>query len=71
MGGGREVQEVGDMCIFMAELCCMEKDNTYCKAIIFQLNFKECRVLSCFYLILNIVNITLLVLDISVFEYKV
>ena len=43
MGGGREVQEAGDMCIFMADLCCMEKDNTYCKAIILllKINFKK------------------------------
>ena len=38
--GGREVQEGGDMCIFMADShCCMA--TRHCKAIIFQLKINS------------------------------
>ena len=38
VGGGKEVQEGGDMCTPMDDSCwCMAETNKYCKAIILQL----------------------------------
>ena len=38
--GGREAEEGGDICIFIAESCCLQQKVTqHFKAIIFQLKF--------------------------------
>ena len=37
LGGGREVQDGGDVCMLMADLqCCMQKATRHCKAIMLQ-----------------------------------
>ena len=39
-GGGRELQEEGDICIPMADSCwCLQKPTQFCKAIIIQLKY--------------------------------
>ena len=41
VGGGREVQEGGSTCIFMADSrCCIQKPTQHCKAIVLQLKKK-------------------------------
>ena len=42
VGGGREVQEGGDICIPMADsCCCMAETIQHCKAIILQLKINK------------------------------
>jgi len=36
-GGGREVQEEGNICILLADSCCCMAETQYCKAMILQL----------------------------------
>ena len=42
VGGGREVQGGGDICIPMADSCwCMAETNQHCKTIFLQLKINE------------------------------